>query len=133
MYTPPGSPERKHSWGAVKVGQLFSLPGISASTPVTPVRVVSETKRRVQVQVRRHAAPHSPGRNCRPTFGVPRARAGRSARQLRPAPAPAATSGPAGGGILRAVPWRARTARQQLAVQGPAVSAGSARALGRKP
>ena len=84
MSTPPGSPERKHSWGAVKVGQVFKLPVAAACTPGTPahvVRVVSESKRRVQVAVR---SPLPLRGNGRPGFRrAARARARRARRAQR--------------------------------------------------
>ena len=84
MSTPPGSPERKHSWGAVKVGQVFKLPVAAACAPGTPahvVRVVSESKRRVQVAVR---SPLPLRGNGRPGFRrAARARARRARRARR--------------------------------------------------
>ncbi len=86
MSTPPGSPERKHSWGAVKLGQVFLLPSDNPKAPPTPARVVLESKRRVQVRAPRRPAP-PPARETVSRLSARRARA-RRAPTARSAPRP---------------------------------------------
>ena len=115
MFTPPGSPERKHSWGAVKLGQVFLLPGAKPDAPLTPARVVLESKRRVQVRAPRRPAPHPCAGDCLSAFGAPRARATRPHRPLRASAAPTGPGRPPRAGILRALAQRARETAESLA------------------